>query len=167
MQFESIFVWLVLGIVIMLFASDRVPPDAVALAGLLTFSFAGTLTPAETLAGFSSPAVITIAALLILSAALDRAGVVRWFADRLHDLTGDSIRYLQLAGTVLPGILSGIINIIATVSVFIPVLLRAALKAGSAAFSPSPNRRKFSTLSSEIYIAASRTLFVSYTPLPR
>ena len=135
MGFESIIVWLVLGIVILLFASDRIPPDAAALAGLLVFAITGVLTPAQMLAGFSSPAVITIASLLILSAALERAGAVRWFADKLHELTGDSVRYLQLAGTVIPGLLSGIVNIVATVSVFIPVLLRASLMAGQ-----SPSR---------------------------
>lgn len=128
MGIESIVVWLILAVVVALFAGDRFPPDAIALAGLLALLVAGSLTPTEALAGFSSPAVIAVAALLVLGAALEQSGVVRRIADALYRYAGDSERRLLLAGTIMPGLLSGVINIIATVSVFIPVLLRVALK---------------------------------------
>ncbi len=124
----EIAVWLVLLVVVLLFASDRVPPDAVALGGLLALVAVGALDTREALAGFSSPAVIAIGSLLVLSAALERSGVVRRIADGLQRIVGAGSGRLLLAGTVAPGLLSGVINIIATVSVFIPVLLRIALK---------------------------------------
>lgn len=129
MEFEIGIVWLVMLVVVGMFASDRLPADAVALAGLLILVAVGSLNAQEALAGFSSPAVVVIASLLVLSAALERSGAVRQIADGLHRLVGKSERRLLVAGTVVPGLLSGVINIIATVSVFIPVLLRLALKA--------------------------------------
>ncbi|MDT8388162.1 MAG: SLC13 family permease [Thiogranum sp.] len=129
MEVEATIVWLVLGGVVILFISDRVRPDAAALGGLLTLVLTGSLNPGDALAGFSSPAVITIASLLVLGAAIERSGVVRWIADGLHRLAGKSQSRMLLAATLAPALLSGVINIIATVSVFIPVLLRLALKA--------------------------------------
>lgn len=129
MELETILVWSILAVVVILFASDRLPADAVALAGLLALVAIGSLQAEQALAGFSSTAVVTIASLLVLSAALERTGVVGWIADRLHQWAGNSERRMLLAGTVAPGILSGMINIVATVLVFIPILLRLSLKA--------------------------------------
>ena len=122
-------VWLVLLVVIALFAIDRVPGDAVALAGLLVLVAVGSLDPLEAFAGFSSPAVIITASLLVLGGAVERSGLVRRIVDGLHHLAGNSERRLLLAGTVVPGLLSGVINVIAAVSVFIPVMLRLGLRA--------------------------------------
>lgn len=129
MNMESITVWLILGVVIVLLASDRLAADGIAVAGLLALVIAGSLDAGQALAGFSSPAVIAIASLLVLSAALDYTGVVRRLASRLHHLAGDHQSRVLLAGTLVPGVLSGLINIVAAVSVFIPVLLRIALRA--------------------------------------
>lgn len=129
MNMESMIVWLILGVVIVLLASDRLAADGIAVAGLLALVIAGSLQPGQALAGFSSPAVIAIASLLVLSAALDYTGVVRRLATRLHHLARDYPSRVLLAGTLVPGVLSGLINIVAAVSVFIPVLLRIALRA--------------------------------------
>lgn len=128
MELSGTMVWIVLVVVVLLFTIDRYSPDAIALGGLLILVGVGSLSPGEALAGFSSPAVIAIASLLVLSAALERSGVVRRIAEGLYRFSGKSERRLLVAGTLVPGFLSGIINIIATVSVFIPVLLRLALK---------------------------------------
>ncbi len=86
MNMESMIVWLILGVVIVLLASDRLAADGIAVAGLLALVIAGSLQPAQALAGFSSPAVIAIASLLVLSAALDYTGVVRRLVSRLYQL---------------------------------------------------------------------------------
>ena len=129
MELETILVWSILAVVVILFAIDRLPADAVALTGLLALVAVGSLESQQALAGFSSPAVVAIASLLVLSAALERTGVVGWIADRLHHWAANSERRMLVAGTMAPGILSGLINIVATVLVFIPILLRLSLKA--------------------------------------
>jgi di/tricarboxylate transporter len=129
MEFEAIIVWSVLLIVVILFVIDRIPADAVALAGLLVLTVVGSLGTQEALAGFSSTAVIVVASLLVLGSALERSGVVDRVVDGLYRLAGNSERRLLLAGTLAPGLLSGVINVIAAVTVFIPVMLRLALKA--------------------------------------
>ena len=51
-------------------------PDMVLMAALLSLALAGILTPAETFSGFANPAVATIGALFMVSAALRQTGAL-------------------------------------------------------------------------------------------
>lgn len=78
----------VAGLVMMLllliaFASERLPPSVVAVAAVALFNLLGFLDLSTTLGAFSNPAPITIAAMFILSAALVRTGAVEAVATRL------------------------------------------------------------------------------------
>src|SRR5687768_3780709 len=59
-----------------LFWSERISADVVALGLLLSLVFTGLLPADKAFAGFGSDTVIMILGLLILTAALDRTGVV-------------------------------------------------------------------------------------------
>jgi di/tricarboxylate transporter len=118
----------ILGISLLLFITGWIRADIVAILALVSLAATGVLEVEEVLAGFSSEAVIAIAGLLILSAGLVRSGVVRWIAERLNDIAGGSRKRLTLMGTLVPGVLSGFVSDIATVSLFIPVVLRLARK---------------------------------------
>jgi di/tricarboxylate transporter len=131
MEAQTAVVWVVLLGVVVLFARAHLAADAVALGGLLILVLGGILSPHQALQGLSSPAVIAIASLLVLGAALERSGVVRRVADGLYALAGKNARAVLLTATLVPGLLSGVINIIAAVTVFIPVLLRLALQTGT------------------------------------
>jgi di/tricarboxylate transporter len=52
---------------VILFLSERVRVDLVALMVLVALALTGLVTPAEALSGFSNPAVITVWAMFILS----------------------------------------------------------------------------------------------------
>jgi len=56
----------ILAAVIILFISDRLSPDIVALLAVISLILSRTLSLSEALAGFANPAVITIAAILLL-----------------------------------------------------------------------------------------------------
>ena len=79
----------VMGAAIVLFVTNWLAPELTGLlaAGLLIAT--GVLTPAEALAGFGSPALITLIGLFAISAALFRSGAL----DRLRGLIGsDAVR---------------------------------------------------------------------------
>src|SRR5258706_88614 len=63
-----------------------------ALLLLLALSLSGILLPEQALAGFSRPAVLAIVGLFVITAALERTGVVQWLADRLAHLSGGDER---------------------------------------------------------------------------
>ena len=69
--------WIVVGCVVgalVLFASERIPPEGVGVLVLLVLGLTGTVDAPTAFAGFASPAVITVAAMFILSAGLVEAG---------------------------------------------------------------------------------------------
>lgn len=126
----------VLGVLagaIVLFLSNRMRPDLAAILVLMALVIAGSVTTEEALAGFGSTAVVTVAALLVIGAGLVRTGVVQCIADCLKWLAGKSQNRLLLASTALPGVLSGFVNIIAAVSLFIPAVLHLSQRSNVAA----------------------------------
>ncbi|CAA6805499.1 MAG: Citrate transporter [uncultured Thiotrichaceae bacterium] len=125
---EIIIVSTILLVTIVLFAWGRFAPEGVALSAALALFLTDLIDHQELLKGFANPAIVTIAGLLILGNALERAGIIRHIADFLQKLAGKGETRLLLTSTIAPGLLSGIINIVAAVSVFIPALLRIALK---------------------------------------
>ncbi|MBM9605034.1 SLC13 family permease [Desulfopila inferna] len=126
----SILIYIILTVALFFFITEWIRADVVAVLVLVTLVITKVLTPEEALAGFSSNAVITIAALLVISSGLVRSGVVKWVADRLITISRDSRFLLVLVGTGIPGLLSGFINIVAAVSIFIPAALRLARQNG-------------------------------------
>ena len=69
---------LVLGILtaaVVLFVSEKVRVDVVALMVLLALALTGLVESREALSGFSNPAVVTVWAVFILSGGLTRTGV--------------------------------------------------------------------------------------------
>ena len=79
---------ILLGIVVVLFISDLLSVDLVALLMLSVLAVTGLVSPTEALSGFSSPAVVTIWAVFILSAGLTRTGVAGWIGRQVIKLGG-------------------------------------------------------------------------------
>ena len=82
MSFEMAFVFAVLGIALFLFVTERYPIDQVAGAIPVVLLIGGVLSAEEALAGLSSPATVTVAAMLVLGLGLAKTGAVeeigRW-----------------------------------------------------------------------------------------
>ena len=66
---------LILGGAVYGFISEKAPPDVTALLAIIALLLAGVLTPREAFSGFSHPATISVAAVLVLSAAIERTGI--------------------------------------------------------------------------------------------
>ena len=84
---EMYIVLAILAGALILFASEIFSIDVVALLILLSLIGFGVLMPEEAVAGFANPAVITIAAMFVLSAGLLRTGEDRQNDVHLHDAT--------------------------------------------------------------------------------
>src|SRR5258706_7292037 len=98
----------VVGVALPLIVSNKLRPDLVALLVLLALSLSGILLPEQALAGFSRPAVLAIVGLFVITAALERTGVVQWLADRLAQPSGGGERrmiggFMGAGGVLLLG----------------------------------------------------------------
>ena len=85
----SIDIFIVLFVILLafiLFVSELLPMDVVALTVLSLLLVTGQLTPNQGISGFSNPAVITIAILFVLSHALQKTGVLEYLVIRINRL---------------------------------------------------------------------------------
>ena len=123
---EIIFVICLVLVAFILFMSDRFRLDVVALSLLSVLFFGGFLTIDEALAGFSNPAVITIALLFVLSHALQKTRILEYLIVRINKIVSKS-KNLGLGVYLLTiSIASALMNNTAIVAIFMPVTIRIA-----------------------------------------
>ena len=123
---ETLIVSAILLVALVLFVTELVPIDLTALliVGLLILT--GVLTPAEGFSGFSHPAPVTVAAMLVLSAGLIRTGAVAKLGQKVSALGGSSeVSHLAVIFPVV-ALLSAFISNTAAVAMFIPLVLNIA-----------------------------------------
>ncbi len=108
------------------FAAGRWRPDAIAVLVLLALLLLRVVDVPTGLAGFGSPALLTVAAVFVLSAALERVGVAAVIGQRIFRLAGASETRLILAFGTTAGLLSGVMNSIGAVAVLLPAAMAAA-----------------------------------------
>ena len=113
------------------FVREKIPPDLTALLALLALLLTGVLTPAEAFSGFSHPATISVAAVLVLSAAIEHTGVLTLIARRVLEPLGKSELLFTVVMMALIGVISAFINNTAAVAIFIPVVLEVCRRTGA------------------------------------
>jgi len=118
----------ILAIAILFFITDWLRLDVVAILVLLTLILTGLITPEEAFRGFSSPAVITVWAIFIVSGGLFYTGVANLLGDRLLKLAGTSARRLVGVLMTAVGLMSGVMNNVGATAVMMPATVSMARK---------------------------------------
>mgnify|MGYP003110167678 FL=1 len=130
---EIAIVLLLVAVVFFGFIRDILPSDVVALLAMGALLLTGILSVPETLAVFSNPAPITIAAMFVLSAALERTGVIDAAGRMVTRLAGRAspiVAMLAMMFGVM--VLSAFMNNTPIVVVLIPVVIQLARSLGVA-----------------------------------
>ncbi len=127
MPVEQIIIFSTLALVLFLFIWGKWRYDLVALFALLVVTVSGIVPAEEAFSGFGHPAVITVAAVLIVSRALFNSGMVDYLV-RLMSGVGEN-PIIQLAVLVITvTICSAFMNNIGALALFMPVAIRMARK---------------------------------------
>ena len=114
---------ILLAVAVLLFVSNKVRMDAVALLVMLAFYLSGILTINEIFAGFSDPNIILIALLFIVGEGLVRTGVAYQVSEGILKLSGNSeTKVLILLMLAVAG-LGAFMSSTGVVAIFIPVVL--------------------------------------------
>ena len=129
----QIFASALLGLALVLFASGRFRHDVVALLVLMTGVLGGLVPPAEAFLGFGHPAVITVAAVLVFSRALETTGVIGALA-RLVTSDRPWIALQVALFCTIGAVLSGFVNNVGALAMLMPLAIATARRHG---FSPS------------------------------
>jgi di/tricarboxylate transporter len=126
---EHIIVFITLGIALGLFAWGRFRHDFVAFIALFILVIAGVIKPDAAFTGFSHPAVITVAAVLIIGKALEYSGLVDILGKWVMKL-GTNITVQIMALSLLVAIASSFMNNVGALAVVMPIAIHLARKSG-------------------------------------
>lgn len=124
---------LLLGIVtaaFIVFVGGWLSVDLVGLLVLSTLALTGLVTLKEALAGFSSPAVITVWAMFVLSAGLTRTGIANRLGEPLMRFAKSSEAGLIVALMLASAVLSALINTVTVAAILLPTTMELARRSG-------------------------------------
>jgi di/tricarboxylate transporter len=121
-------VFVILVVTILLFLTDRVRVDIIALLVLLSLAWTGILTPAEAFSGISSNAVLAMIAVMVMGFGISRTGVMNRLSDFIVSRTGDSENAMRATISVSVGILSAFVQNIGAVALYLPALFGISRK---------------------------------------
>ncbi len=79
-MYQQIIVFIVIGVTLILFIDGRIRYEFVSLLGLLILAITGVISMENAFSGFSHPAIITVASVLVISSALIKSGGIRLFS---------------------------------------------------------------------------------------
>ena len=117
--------WFTLGVVVVMLgamARGVAAPDLIMMAGLFVLAVVGVLTPEETFRGFANPAMMTVGALFILSAAMRETGALEITLGRLFGRSKSEGVAMVRTLPVLAG-LSAFLNNAPIVAMMTPLLI--------------------------------------------
>lgn len=120
--------WLTLAVLVgavYLFVTEKLSTDVVALLVMASLLVLGLVSPTEALSGFSSQATITVAAMFVLSAGLQRSGALEGLGEALARIRSGWLFALVMMAVI--AFISAFVNNTAAVAAFLPLVIAAAI----------------------------------------
>ena len=130
MTAEMAYVFGVLAVAIVLFASGRVRLDVVALLVVFALVLGEVVTLREAFAGFSNSVILMIAGLFIVGEALVTTGIAFAIGEWLMRVGGASETRLLALLMVVVGCVGAFMSSTGIVALFLPIVLSIAAKTG-------------------------------------
>lgn len=129
---EMITVFVVIAVVIVLFLSDRVRVDVVAILTMVSLPLLGLVSGQEAFNGFSSNAVLSIIAVIIMGRGLDRTGVINRLVRPLVRFAGTQRSKIISLLSLTMALISSVMQNIGAAALFLPALRRISRQSGLA-----------------------------------
>lgn len=130
MTFPIALTLFIIAVAVVLFATEKLRVDVIALLVLLTLALTGLVTPEQAFSGFSSPAVITVWAVYIVSGALFKTGVTDIIGTQITRMAGNSEPWLIAIIMLTCGTMSAFMNNIGATAVLLPAVVGISRKSG-------------------------------------
>lgn len=124
MSLEMGLTFLVLAVTILLFVTEILRVDVVAVLVILILAWTGLVSPAQALSGLASNAVVSMAAIMILGRGMERAGVVHKISRAVLRIAGSDERRLIGITSWVVGLISSFMQNVGSVALFLPAVLR-------------------------------------------
>ena len=121
---------IILVITVALFIWGRVRADIVALTALAALLVLGILTPAEALAGFSSPIVIMMIGLFVVGGAIMQTGLAKLTGNKLMALSRGNETVTFLLVMLVTSFIGAFVSNTGTVALMMPIIMSIAAGSG-------------------------------------
>ena len=129
MTLEQATIFAILAAALGLFVWGRLRYDAVAVMALLAAVLTGLVSAEEAFTGFGHPAVVTVAAVLILSHALRKSAVTELAVRLLQPFSGNPTLHIMVL-TGLAAVCSAFMNNVGALALLLPVAIMSANASG-------------------------------------
>ncbi len=113
---------------LVLFGTERISIDIVAILLVMALVVTNTLTVSEAFAGFGNDIVITISGLFILTGGLAKTGVIDAVGRRLHRIAGDSVFRMTALIMFAAALCASVMKNTTTTAMFLPVVIGIAAR---------------------------------------
>ena len=115
---------------LILLVSEKVRMDVVALLVLGSLALTKLVDPVQALSGFSSPAVVTVWAVFILSGGLTRTGIANLIGRQVLKVAGRGEPGLIAAIMLTAGLMSSVLNNVGVAALLLPVVMDLSRRTG-------------------------------------
>jgi di/tricarboxylate transporter len=117
-------VFFLLGLAVFLFVTDLLRVDLVGLLMMVLLPLSGVITAEEAIAGLSSNAVVSIIAVMIIGAGLNKTGVMNLVAAQIIKVAGRSENRIMTVISVTVAVISSFMQNIGAAALFMPATVR-------------------------------------------
>jgi len=121
---------IILIVTVAMFIWGRVRADIVALTALAALLVFGILTPAEALAGFSSPIVIMMIGLFVVGGAIMQTGLAKLTGNKLMALSHGNETITFLLVMLVTSFIGAFVSNTGTVALMMPIIMSLAAASG-------------------------------------
>lgn len=127
-MFDAYLVFFILSITVILFIWGYWRYDTVALLSLIVFVILGLIPPSEAFIGFSNPAVITVAAVMVITKAISQSGIVEQAVKQIAPITKNTIVHIGIL-CLITAIMSAFMNNVGALALIMPIAIQSAVNA--------------------------------------
>lgn len=123
---DMMIVFGLLGLAIILFVFDLLRVDLVGLLMMVLLPLSGVVSPQQAVAGLSSNAVVSIIAVMIIGAGLNKTGVMNSVAASIIKLAGRSEKRIMVIVSSTVAVISSFMQNIGAAALFMPATMKIA-----------------------------------------
>jgi Na+/H+ antiporter NhaD/arsenite permease-like protein len=115
---------MVIAAMLVLFISNRIRLDLVAIVACLALAWLSLISPLEAISGFASNAVVAMASVMILGYGIERTGVTSRLASTIIKYAGMNEKRIISTVSMTVGLLSSVMQNIGAAALFLPAIRR-------------------------------------------
>ncbi len=130
---DMVVVFFLLGLAIFLFVTELLRVDLVGLLMMVLLPLSGVISGEEAIAGLSSNAVVSIIAVMIIGAGLNKTGVMNLVAAQIIKLVGKSEKRIMAVISLTVAVISSFMQNIGAAALFMPATMRISRQLGFSA----------------------------------